>query len=207
MIEAELIRLFASAVGKAAGPLIEKAAEKHVEGFFGEAIQKVAALGKKKPTVEAMERAWAACVELILVNVKALGDYEEDDPEFKACAQALTKLLDDDAVGRELLLPLGRPGGQRIASGGDSARCLDSSRWIGYSRGLLLDAGHRFLPSAAAEGAHRLGRPAGAAERREPRGHPRVAPRSTPGRRGALRRSHAQEIPGARPERHAAAYG
>ena len=106
----EIPILVAVALGKAAGPLIREAAEKHVESFFGDALKKLAGLGRKKPTVDAMERAWASVLELVLDNVRVLGDFDpeelEDDDGFKAYGQALARLLDDHVVGAELLKPL-----------------------------------------------------------------------------------------------------
>ncbi len=48
------------ALGKAAGPLLNKAAERHVERFFGDRLNQLGRLGKKAATVTAMERAWTA---------------------------------------------------------------------------------------------------------------------------------------------------
>ena len=54
-----------TALGQASGPLLKKAAERHVERFFGDQIGALGKLGKRKATVQAMERAWTACVDLI----------------------------------------------------------------------------------------------------------------------------------------------
>ena len=94
------------ALGQAAGPLLKKAAEGHVERFFGDRLNDLASLGRKKPTVEAMEKAWLACIDLILREVRYLGDFEDDDPDFKAYFKPLKGYIDQPTVGSELLKPL-----------------------------------------------------------------------------------------------------
>ncbi|MCP4657429.1 MAG: NACHT domain-containing protein, partial [bacterium] len=103
MIDPITFPLFAAAFAQVAGPLLRKAAEKHVENFFGKALDELAAKGKKDPLIDVMERAYAAWFEMILANVKSLG-YDEDD--LKAFEAAGKKLIDDKAVADELLKPV-----------------------------------------------------------------------------------------------------
>ncbi len=94
------------ALGQTAGPLLKRAAERHVERFFGDRLGELARLGKKDAAVTAMERAWTACVDLILREVRYLGDYEDADPDFRAFFGPLRAYLGQDVVGSELLRPL-----------------------------------------------------------------------------------------------------
>ena len=60
MLDPVLFPLFLSLVGSTAGALLKKAAEKHVEKFFGKALDKLASLGKKTPLQKAHELALGA---------------------------------------------------------------------------------------------------------------------------------------------------
>lgn len=70
---AALAPLLAKASGKIAGGLLQKAAERHVETFFGKKLEWLANLGKKDPTIEAAQKAYALWFEWILQNVKSRG--------------------------------------------------------------------------------------------------------------------------------------
>jgi len=98
-----LAPLFAKACGKVAGPILQKAAERHVESFFGEQLRKLAKLGKKDEVVEATRNAYALWFEWMLKNVQSLG---YDEAELKEYEEAAERLLDDEAVFHELLKPV-----------------------------------------------------------------------------------------------------
>lgn len=59
MIDPVIFPLFATAFARVAGTLLHKAAEEHIENFFGKALDALAAKGKKDPRIEVMERAYA----------------------------------------------------------------------------------------------------------------------------------------------------
>ena len=94
--------LFAQAFGSVAGGLLRKAAEKHVQTFFGQALDSLAAKGQKDPLVQAMENAYGACFEIILRTLLGLG-FDPDD--FKPYEKAVRRFLDDETVAEELLKP------------------------------------------------------------------------------------------------------
>ncbi|MEM7588108.1 MAG: NACHT domain-containing protein, partial [Acidobacteriota bacterium] len=96
----------ALALGEAAGPLLKKAAERHVETFFGDRIKDLAKLRKKSATVQAMSKAWEECLALILKEIQYLGDFEDDDPDFQAYFEPLKAYIERDDVGAALLKPL-----------------------------------------------------------------------------------------------------
>lgn len=108
---AVLAPLFLKACGQVAGPLLRKAAEKHVESFFGEQLQKLAGLGKKDDVVDAAQKAYALWFEWMLRNVQTtlgfegeeLADEKELADEY---AEAAERLLDDETVFHELLKPV-----------------------------------------------------------------------------------------------------
>jgi class 3 adenylate cyclase/energy-coupling factor transporter ATP-binding protein EcfA2 len=99
--------LLALVTGDAAGRLLHAAAEAQVVRFFGETIEQVIALGQKETVTTAMVRAWAACAELTLDRIRVLCDFDPDeladDQEFVAYTHAMTRLIDDQAAGNELL--------------------------------------------------------------------------------------------------------
>ncbi len=53
MIDPVLFPLFAKAFVQVAGPLLRKAAEKHVESFFGSALERLAGIGRPDLVVDA----------------------------------------------------------------------------------------------------------------------------------------------------------
>jgi class 3 adenylate cyclase len=93
--------------GEAGGRLLQAAAESQIERYFGETIDQVTALGQKETLTTAMARAWAACAELTLDRIRVLCDFDPDeladDQEFVAHTHAVTRLIDDQAAGNELL--------------------------------------------------------------------------------------------------------
>ncbi|MCB1058282.1 MAG: NACHT domain-containing protein, partial [Acidobacteria bacterium] len=103
MPEPVIASLFLKLAGTTAGSLLKKAAERHVERFFGDQIDQIASKGKKKDAIKAMEAAWLGCLDVTLEQIKALGGYENEDPDLKAFAKALKRLLGNDLVGQELL--------------------------------------------------------------------------------------------------------
>jgi translation elongation factor EF-Tu-like GTPase len=124
MIDPALLPAFFSLFGQTGGALLRRAAEKHVEGYFGKALERVAGIGRKSAFEEAvrgaLERAAGAWIEAVLKNLAALGyDAGELEP-FKSC---FGRLLDDEEVGRELSRPL-----------------LDGEEWTGADVQLFQDA-------------------------------------------------------------------
>ncbi len=94
------------ALGQTAGPLLKKAAERHVERFFGDRITDLTKIRKKKAIVQATESAWMECLDLIGREIQYLGDYEDADPDFKAFFGPLQEYVKQDIIASELLRPL-----------------------------------------------------------------------------------------------------
>jgi class 3 adenylate cyclase len=93
--------------GEAGGRLLQAAAENQVARYFGETIDQVTALGQKETVTTAMARAWAVCAELTLDRIRVLCDFDPDeladDQEFVAYTHAVSRLIDEQAAGNELL--------------------------------------------------------------------------------------------------------
>ncbi len=53
-----------------------------------------------------MEKAWDECLGLILREIQYLGDFEDDDPDFRAYFEPLKAYVERDDVGAALLKPL-----------------------------------------------------------------------------------------------------
>jgi hypothetical protein len=121
MIELQvLLPAFFGLFGQAGGELLRKAAEKHVEEFFGKVLDRVSAAGQKSAFEEAMARAYGGWIEAVLKNLDGLGYDAEDLAEYKG---SFERLLDDREVGEELARPI-----------------LDGEEWSGPEPRLFADA-------------------------------------------------------------------
>ena len=103
MLDPALLPAFFALFGQVGGSLLKKAAESHVEKYFGNLLDKAGSLGKESPVEEALERAYGYWIEATLAYLKGLG-YEQEDLE--AYKDSFARLLEDDALGDELAKPL-----------------------------------------------------------------------------------------------------
>ena len=103
MLDPVLLPAFFALFGQVGGSLLKKAAENHVEKYFGNLLDKAGSLGKKSAVEEALERAYGYWIEATLGYLKGLGYEEEDLETYK---ESFAQLLEDSALGEELTKPL-----------------------------------------------------------------------------------------------------
>ena len=103
MLNPALLPAFFALFGQVGGSILKKAAERHVETYFGKALDKLGSAGKKGTFQEAMERACGGWIETVLKNLGGLGYDPEDLAEYK---DSFERVLNDEEIGQELVRPL-----------------------------------------------------------------------------------------------------
>ena len=103
MLDPALLPAFFALFGQVGGSILKKAAERHVETYFGKTLDKLGSGGKKSTFQEATERAYGGWIEAVLKNLDGLGYDAEDLEEYKG---SFERILNDEEVGQELARPL-----------------------------------------------------------------------------------------------------